>query len=420
MSSTHCLKITVLGGSSPFTAGLIDALVQSETRSAKIKPPPTIVLHGRSTKTLSLVGRYASHWLGPLDWNVQCTVDLHQALDGADIVIHQIRYGDLSGRADGERLCAEIGLAADETLGPAALLTAIRTLPDLKRTCDAINDHCPGARVLNLTNPLSAMTWFMTEMGVRHCVGLCELPLVTSLQAGRILDIDPAEQPQLQWTYTGLNHRGFIDTLEFEGRSVLGELVETLRSNSQFIGGVDAEVVADLHAIPLKYFRLVCSADSVGTRDSTGAPSGRAQQLQELRGRVTSELRESVTSSPPSLCERYMDWYPRSVVPLLGALCQGQVTEQMVNMRNGDGLVEEVAAKVHSGKWVADFRSSSNRKVRDWNDQFKVHERAFLTAMLEPSTENVRAVFEADPIIHRSVSEQAAQTFIRYRNRSLR
>ncbi len=52
MSSPQSLKIAVLGGSSPFTAGMIDAIVQSEVGSSRIQPPPTIVLHGRSTKSL--------------------------------------------------------------------------------------------------------------------------------------------------------------------------------------------------------------------------------------------------------------------------------------------------------------------------------------------------------------------------------
>lgn len=415
MTSTQCLKITVLGGSSPFTAGLIDALAQSDSDGANINPPIELMLHGRSTKSLSLIGRYATHWLGPLNWNVQCTTDLSRALEGADVVVHQIRYGDLAGRAEGEDLCREIGLPADETLGPAALLTAIRTIPELASTCDAINKHCPGARVLNLTNPLSAMTWYMTEMGVRHCVGLCELPLVTKLQASQILGIDPAEEAALQWTYAGFNHRGFIDSLQLQDRDLLTELVEAMRVTSQTIGGIDAETVADLRAVPLKYFQLVANSFQYSCSPSA-ASAGRARQLQKLRRQVTAELQSSVKVSPPSLNQRYMDWYPRSVVPLLTSLCQEQAMQHMVNMRNGDGLVEEVAATVQSGRWTAEFRTSSNDKVRLWNERFRLQERAFLDAMLEPSSTNVRIALEADPIVPNCISEEAANTFVHYRN----
>ena len=260
------------------------------------------------------------------------------------------------------------------------------------------------------------MTWLMTEMGIRHCVGLCELPLVTSRQACRILGIDPNECSNLRWSYSGLNHRGFIDALEVDGRSQLEHLTDAMRTTGQTVGGVGVEAIAELNAIPLKYFRLTANVGSPARRETSEATLGRAQQLQELRAQLTSELQESVKTSPPSLRQRYMDWYPKSAVPLLSALCEEQPTQHMINSRNGDGLVEEAMATVQNGKWTVNFRSSPNEKVGHLNERFETHEHAFIAAMLEPSLKNVRAVFEADPIIPESASEKAAQTLIRYGN----
>ncbi len=65
-------------------------------------------------------------------WRSTCTTSLAEALDGADLVVHQIRYGDLAGRAADERFAAELGAAADETLGPGALRSALRPAPALR------------------------------------------------------------------------------------------------------------------------------------------------------------------------------------------------------------------------------------------------------------------------------------------------
>jgi len=107
-------KIAILGGSSPFTAALVDAMADARHGI----PPGELVLQGRTEQALELVSGYARHQLGDAGWSVHWNVDLDAALDGADVVIHQIRYGGMEGRHDDERLAAEVSIPPDETLGP--------------------------------------------------------------------------------------------------------------------------------------------------------------------------------------------------------------------------------------------------------------------------------------------------------------
>lgn len=381
--------ICILGGSSPFTAGLVDSLVPFATKFNC----PTLWLHGRSQENLAIVARYAEHHLAPHGWRVHHSTLMSKTLENADVVIHQIRYGGLDGRAEGEQLSFELGTLADETLGPAALLTAIRTIPGLSHTCQRIVETCPNAWVLNLTNPLSAITSAMIQCGVQNCVGLCELPLETQQTAMGYFD-DVSEQ--VNWSYSGLNHRGFIDSLKSGTRDLLDELPERLRDNT--IGGIHADEIRQLNAIPLKYFRLVHEPPEPST--------GRADFLSRLRDEVLSELSAS-NGSPPAMQQRYMEWYPKSVVPTLSSLCNDDPGTHIVNVIGRDGVVVETKASVQHGSVDPMFHRPTNSKVSKWNESFEQHEKSFVRAMFEPTPANIETTLVHDPLISQSIVAKA-------------
>ncbi|HET6763333.1 MAG TPA: hypothetical protein VFH27_06665, partial [Longimicrobiaceae bacterium] len=87
-------RVAVLGGSTPFAAGLVDALAQEAGL-----PPCHLVLHGRDAQGLEAVAAYARAWLGPLGWRVEGAQTVEGAVDGAAVVIQQIRFGGMEGRA---------------------------------------------------------------------------------------------------------------------------------------------------------------------------------------------------------------------------------------------------------------------------------------------------------------------------------
>ena len=165
-------RVTVLGGSTPFTAALFDAIACSEDRL----PPHELVLFGRDSAVLDILTRRAQCCLGPLGWSTRGTTSIAEALDGAAFVIHQIRYGGLDGREAGERLADRFGMPADETLGPAALQWAICHAAGVREMARQIASRCADPWILNLTNPLSITTALFAREGAPRCLGVCELP----------------------------------------------------------------------------------------------------------------------------------------------------------------------------------------------------------------------------------------------------
>lgn len=124
---THC--ISILGGSTSFTAALVDAVAQPA------RGPRALVLIGRSERDLMAVVTYAHHRLEHLGWTIDASTDMVAGLVGADVVIHQIPDGDMAGRQADEALALTVGVPPDETLGPAGLASALRLGAPLAETC---------------------------------------------------------------------------------------------------------------------------------------------------------------------------------------------------------------------------------------------------------------------------------------------
>ncbi len=373
-------RLVVLGGSSPFSIALFDAL--SETTIA----PHDLVLQGRNRANLDIVSRAATHRLAPLGWRIAVATDLAEALQGARTVVHQIRYGGLAGRAEDEALAVKFMIQPDETLGPAALQSLLRTLPGLRRVSEAIAEYCPEAWVLNLTNPLSATTSVMTDTGVARCVGLCELPLVTARLAAEVVG---APLEAIDWSYVGFNHRGFVVRFRHGNVDLLDELIARLGTHD--LGGVSSAQIAGLRAIPTKYFAMF--------RRGRQPRGGRAARLLSLREEALAEIEADPEVAPSSLRKRYLEWYPQSVVPMIAALESTTVTEQIVNLPGEGGVTKECHARVSTESVAPLPPMAPGEEVTQWLDRFDVHERAIMDVARNPSPALLNRALETDPLV---------------------
>ena len=383
-------RLVVLGGSSPFTVGLFDAIADSTLEADAV----TVILHGRDRRALELVARYGRRRVGPKGWNVTGTADADAALEGANVVLHQIRYGDLAGRADDEGLAASLGVPSDETLGPAGLAAALRMAPQLSATAAQLRRSCSSASILNLTNPLSVSTTLLLEHGVTNTVGLCELPQATLAEACRVLDVAGG---QVEWSYTGLNHRGFLHDVRLDGRDLLEELTDRLGGDT--IGGITAATIAELHALPLKYFLLFIAPQP--------PRSSWAIYLARLREQVMRELAADEFQSPPSLAGRSQPWYPDAVVPALAGILGGVPVELAVSAAAPDGLAWERRCQLGREGPVFVPSQPAPTAVMRWNDHFAEHERCVLAAVRAPSRARLRAALAADPLVPADRLDQA-------------
>lgn len=372
--------VAVLGGSSPFTAGLADAIVGQRCS------PAVLVLHGRSAENLAIVARYARARLEPTGWTVRTTTSIAAAVQGANVVVHQIRYGDLALRRDAEDMCAEAGVVGDETLGPAALLTALVAREGLLALAATVQEMAPGAVVINLTNPLSITTALLAANTRAACFGVCELPTTTANAVAACLNVTSGS---LAWSYSGLNHRGFLHDLRVHGDDVVQNLIEHLPNAA--LPGLSADLVAALQAVPLKYFLQM--------RSPQRWRPGRSETVAQLRRQLLTELAALPDTPPQSLLARKAVWYDYAVVPVLKTLLDGSEGLHVVNTLESDGIVREKRACLSRSRCLFPRATRPPAPVAPLLQRFEEHERAFATALETTSLVTVREALTHDPTI---------------------
>lgn len=363
-------RLVVLGGSSVWTAALIEAL--------RPLPPMALVLMGRDPERLAALVRLAGARLP--GWTARASRDRDAALVGADAVLLQIRWGGLAARAEDEAAARALGVPADETLGPAAWSSLRRSAVHLRKLGAAVRRIAPQAWLLNLVNPLGPSTALLHEAHPRT-VGVCELPHTTQARAAALLGREPAG---LDWEVVGSNHRSFLllDSADLHA-------LESALGPDGRVAGVSARWIRELGALPTKYHRLV--------RDPGRPGPSRAAELQGIAARVEAELLADPERMPPSLCLRVTDWYEEGVVPMLRALLH-RSDRRVVNVPGPGGLVRECLAEVSpAGITPVPCQRPVPPAVRRWMDRFEAHERAVLGALEQGDATRCHAV---DPLLH--------------------
>ncbi|PRY55510.1 6-phospho-beta-glucosidase [Arcticibacter pallidicorallinus] len=379
MSLARLPKLTILGGSSPFTIELIEQFA-----SASFEQAYHLVLHGRNSGQLDLIAVYATKLLRKAGWHIQCSISLDDALYGADILLHQNRYGGLVGRMEDESFARKFGFPPDETLGPCGLKSAIRMAPYLRELSGKIMKLCPDAMVINLTNPLSIAVSIFHHCNVRNVVGICELPVTTLEKVAKVLKLPPEE---IDWQYSGLNHRGFIHSVKFRGKDVFATFLEMIADEG--FNRFTCNEIEALGAIPLKYFHLFTESHH---------PEYRAQEVQLIGNRIIQELLLEADHSPLSLKDRNMDWYENGVIPLLKAMGSDSAKTLVLNTVNHSGLTIEGLTQVSQSSLTALESAKAPLEAGKWLQTFIKLESAVLTASLDPTSQNIKQALELDPL----------------------
>jgi len=163
---------------------------------------------------------------------VSSTTDLSVALDGADFVFSAIRVGGLAGRVNDEHVALRHGVLGQETTGPGGIAYGLRTIPVAVRIAEEAARLCPGAWVINFTNPAGMITEAMRSVLGERVIGICDTPGGLYRRAAAALGI-PADA--VRPDYVGLNHLGWLRGLSYQGRDVLPDLL----ADDQALAGLE-------------------------------------------------------------------------------------------------------------------------------------------------------------------------------------
>lgn len=217
-------RIVIAGAGSHFTPGLLTDLVSAEGLRGS-----TVVLLDPWPEGVSVMAGLARRLVAEreAELRVEQTVSRREALEGADFVISTIRVGGLKAHSLDIAIPLRHGVyqSVGDTVGPGGIFAGLRHIPATLEICRDMEDLCPGAWLINFTNPMSAVCMAVTrETGVRT-VGLCHGIYGTKRFLAGYLGAPPE---QLTATAGGINHLTWIVDLRLNGFDAYPILRETL------------------------------------------------------------------------------------------------------------------------------------------------------------------------------------------------
>jgi 6-phospho-beta-glucosidase len=272
------MKLTVVGGGGFRTPGLAEALLDADDLRIS-----EVVLHDVDELRLGridLVVRGICEERGA-SFPFRTTVDLDDALDGADFVFCAIRVGGLDGRLVDETVPLELGLVGQETVGAGGLSYALRTLPPMLAIAERVAQRASSAWFLNYTNPAGLVTEAAQGVLGDRAVGICDAPAALFHGVATALDRHVAE---LEFDYGGINHLGWLRGVYDGGNDLLPDLLADEARLARFTEGTifPAELLRTLGRIPNEYLLYYYAEREVVASLRNGGP--RARHLLDQQG----------------------------------------------------------------------------------------------------------------------------------------
>jgi alpha-galactosidase len=164
------------------------------------------------------------------------------ALEGADYVLNMVQIGGHPATLADFEIPTRHGLRQTiaDTLGIGGIFRALRTAPHMLDLGREMAELCPGAWLLNYTNPMAMLCW-ITYAGTptSNVVGLCHSVQYTIEQLAAFVGVPEAE---IDFDSAGLNHQAFILRFEHNGENLYPRLAAKFASDPELQRRVRVEI----------------------------------------------------------------------------------------------------------------------------------------------------------------------------------
>jgi 6-phospho-beta-glucosidase len=343
------VKLAIIGAGSTYTPEVIDGLV----RLRGFVMVDDLALCDVDETRLDVVGGLARRMLvrGGHPARVAETTRLDEAVEGADVVLIQIRVGGQAARMVDESVPLACGCLGQETTGFGGLAKALRTVPVVLGIADRVRALAPGAWIVDFTNPVGIVTKALLDAGHR-AVGLCSAALIFQRHFAKILAVDPA---RIELDHVGLNHLTWEVGVRLDGNDVLPSLVDEHADRVAPATGLPPDLVRRLGAVPSYYLHYFYEHDAVVEHQRVH-PS-RAEEVSAIERELLELYADESLAEKPELLQRrggagYSEAAVELIASLFGSADEGR---HVVNLRNdgtfpflADDAVIEVPARVSS------------------------------------------------------------------------
>ncbi len=324
------MKFTIVGAGSSYTPELLEEMA---ARSDSL-PVKEIVLYDIDEKRLSIMEGFCQRFAKKLDLaaTIRATLNLDDALAGADFVDTQIRVGGNTQRVLDEKIPLKYGLVGQETTGAGGMMKAFRTIPVMLEVARRMEALSPKGWIINYTNPTGLVTEAVTRYTKARIAGFCSGGIFPKMWAKEALGI---AYDRVQYDYVGLNHMNFISNITIDGRPVTDEEFMKIAAQND---SVSLELIKLLGVIPSPYLQYFYQTGEK-IRKILAAPMTRGQQVQALEKETYAAYADPDNADKPtSLKKRGGGGYSEVAMNFVNAVFNNRDTEMVVNVPNNGAI----------------------------------------------------------------------------------
>jgi 6-phospho-beta-glucosidase len=393
------LKVAVVGGGSTYTPELVDGF----TRRTDRVTIDEIALLDINPERLEIVGGLAGRMLARQGWpgRLVQTTDRDAAIDGADVVLLQLRVGGQQARYGDETLPKRWELIGQETVGAGGFAKALRTVPVILELAElARRRAAPDAWIVDFTNPVGIVTQALADAGHRS-LGLCNVAIGFQRRFAKRFEVEP-EQVELE--QVGLNHLTWIRAVRVDGVDRLPEILADEADALAEDVGEPAARLRRLGVIPSYYLRYYDDTDNVLAEQARHQT--RAEEVMAIERELLELYRDPNLDRKPELLEhRGGAYYSEAAAQLIASLVDGRGDIQVVDVRNDGALpglaaddVVEVPARIDRDGAHPLPLTPLPAELLDLVSRVKTYERLAVRAAVTGDPVLARAALAANPL----------------------
>ncbi len=241
-------KITFIGaGSLGFTEDLVRdiltfPLLQDATLALMDINPERLEFAKTAVSKIITAGKYPAR--------VIATLDRAEALKDADVVLTTILSGSTEVWRHDIEIPKKYGVdtCVGDTRGPSGIFRFLRTLPPMQDIVRDMEKYCPGAVLLNYTNPMAMLCAALQRQTVIPVTGLCHSVQGTALMLSYWIG---APFDEVTYTCAGINHQAWYLDFRWNGADAYPLIHKAVTENPQIY---NHEVVRNEMYLALGYY----------------------------------------------------------------------------------------------------------------------------------------------------------------------
>ncbi len=211
------VKVTLLGAGSGFTQPLFTDILNIEGLDRG-----TFGMVDIDEKRLDVNVKLMRRILELMDkpkWKIDASTDRRKVLKGTDYLISTIEVSGVQCVRHDNDIPLKYGIdqCIGDTIGPGGIMKLLRTLPPFLEILDDAKRYCPGALIINYTNPMSMMTLGGIRSTHHPLIGLCHSVQGTSRY---LADLAGVPYEEMVWRCGGINHMSWFTELTHRGHDL--------------------------------------------------------------------------------------------------------------------------------------------------------------------------------------------------------